>query len=305
MPRIRCDPARTRRRQAPPERVAADLPSRTTRDSSPAPAASVPAGAPFVVLIPARLASTRLPNKPLADIGGKPMIVRVAEQASRSRATRVVVATDSPEVAAAVRGGQFEVVLTRDDHRSGTDRLAEAAGILDLPDDAIVVNMQGDEPELPPRLLDAVAQCLAADVDCADGNCRPCDRSDAGLVQSECGQGGAGLRAAMRSTSPAHRCRITGTASSAFPPLDDASALRRAFTEAAPLRHIGLYAYRGGFLKTYSQMAPTALEGIEALEQLRVLFHGYSIRVVVTEEAPAAGIDTPEDLAAVRLRFDR
>ncbi len=304
MPRIRCDPAPTRRRQAPPERVAADLPSGTNGNSSPAPATSVPAGAPFVVLIPARLASTRLPNKPLADIGGKPMIVRVAEQASRSRATRVVVATDSPEVAAAVRGAQFEVVLTRDDHRSGTDRLAEAAGLLDLPDDAIVVNMQGDEPELPPRLLDAVADCLAADGDCPMATAAHAidqvqDWFNPNVVKVVLDCRGNALYFS-RAPVPYHRDGLKR-----FPAVDDADALRRAFTEAAPLRHIGLYAYRGGFLKTYSQMAPTALEGIEALEQLRVLFHGYSIRVVVTEEAPAAGIDTPEDLAAVRLRFDR
>jgi 3-deoxy-manno-octulosonate cytidylyltransferase (CMP-KDO synthetase) len=285
-------------------------------------AAIVPPGAavPFVVLIPARLASTRLPDKPLADIAGKPMIVRVAEQASRSGAARVVVATDSPRVADAVRVAGFEVVLTRADHPSGTDRLAEAAALLGLPDDAIVVNMQGDEPELPPGLLDDVARCLAQDEACQMATAAHAidevrDWFNPNVVKVVLD---AGRRALYFSRAPVphHRdglrhlqSQVAGDAGASAAgaagdgPCEDSAALRAALSAAAPLRHIGLYAYRGGFLKTYSQLAPTALEAIEALEQLRVLFHGFAIRVVLASSAPPAGVDTPEDLAAVRQRF--
>ena len=264
---------------------------------------------PFVVLIPARLASTRLPDKPLADIGGKPMIVRVAEQASRCGAARVVVATDSAGVAAAVGNAGFEAVMTRADHRSGTDRLAEAAELLALPDETIVVNMQGDEPELPPELLAAVAASLAADPDCpmataAHAIDRLQDWFNPNVVKVVTDSRGRALYFS-RAPVPFHRDGLKG-----FPancPEDSGTAdgmrIADAFREAAPLRHIGLYAYRCAFLKSYPRLSPTALEQIEALEQLRVLFNGFPIKVVVAATAPAAGIDTPEDLAAVRLRF--
>jgi 3-deoxy-manno-octulosonate cytidylyltransferase (CMP-KDO synthetase) len=276
---------------------------------------------PFTVLIPARLASTRLPDKPLADIGGKPMIVRVAEQAARSAATRVVVATDSEAVAEAVRRGGFEAVMTRQDHRSGTERLAEAAGLLGLPDDAIVVNMQGDEPELPPALLDAVASCLARDdasvmATAAHAIDEVRDWFNPNVVKVVVDASGRALYFS-RAPIPFHRdglARLVGAGSGdgsegAGGGLRmeaqgwNSAAARQALSAAAPLRHIGLYAYRGHFLKTYAQMAPSALEGIEALEQLRVLFHGFPVQVLIAPEAPAAGIDTPEDLASVRARF--
>ena len=286
---------------------------------------------PFVVLIPARLASTRLPDKPLADIGGKPMIVRVAEQAARSGAARIVVATDSARVADAVAAGGFEVVMTRADHASGTDRLAEAAATLGLADDAIVVNLQGDEPELPPALLDELADSLARDPACAmataahaiehwrdwfnpnvvkvvvDAGSRALYFSRApvpwhrdGLRRSAAGSSGAtAATRAMGSMGP------YGAADAGRPGgEDDEASLHAALAAAAPLRHIGLYAYRGHFLKAYSRMTPTTLEGIEALEQLRVLYHGFPIKVVIAAQAPPAGVDTAEDLAAVRGRFD-
>ena len=271
--------------------------------------------APFTVLIPARLASTRLPDKPLADIGGKPMIVRVAEQAARSAATRVVVATDSPAVADAVRRGGFEAVMTREDHRSGTERLAEAAGLLGLPDEAIIVNMQGDEPELPPALLDAVARCLAQDeqsvmATAAHAISELQDWFNPNVVKVVVDASGRALYFS-RAPIPFHRDGLAGLDYSGglagvggeARAWDPAAGLK-ALAAAAPLRHIGLYAYRGHFLKTYVQMAPSALEGIEALEQLRVLFHGFPMKVLIAPEAPAAGIDTPEDLAAVRLRLE-
>ena len=268
---------------------------------------------PFVVLIPARLASTRLPDKPLADIAGKPMIVRVAEQAALSGAARIVVATDSPRVAEAVRPAGVEVVMTRADHPSGTDRLAEAAATLGLADDAIVVNMQGDEPELPPALLDDVARCLAQDPACVMATAAHAieevrDWFNPNVVKVVLDASGRALYFS-RAPVPYHRDGLRGlvgpdaAARGASGIDDDSRVLREALAAAAPLRHIGLYAYRGHFLKAYSQMAPTALEGIEALEQLRVLFHGFPIRVVVAAQAPPAGVDTPADLAAVRRRF--
>ena len=272
---------------------------------------------PFVVLIPARLASTRLPDKPLADLAGKPMIVRVAEQATRSGAERVVVATDSVEVADAVSGAGFEVVMTRSDHPSGTDRLAEAAELLSLPDDAIVVNMQGDEPELPPGLLADVAACLASDPDCAMATAAhaiemPQDWFNPNVVKVVTDARGRALYFS-RAPVPFHRDGLKGFPAIQFPTPVDSDAnpdstsrpgrLATALREAAPLRHIGLYAYRCGFLKAYPLLTPCDLERIEALEQLRVLFNGHPIKVMIAEQAPAAGIDTPEDLAAARLRF--
>ena len=262
--------------------------------------------APYTVLIPARLSSTRLPDKPLADIAGKPMIVRVVEQAARSAARRVVVATDSAAVADAVRAGGFEAVMTRPDHQSGTERLAEAAGLLGLPDDEIVVNMQGDEPELPPELLDSVAQCLAQDTDCVMSTAAHAidqvkDWFNPNVVKVVVDARGRALYFS-RAPIPFHRDGLAGAGPLATSG-NETAALRQALAAAAPLRHIGIYAYRGRFLKAYSRMAPSALEAIEALEQLRVLFHGFAIKVLVAAQAPAAGIDTPEDLAAVRLRF--
>lgn len=258
----------------------------------------------FVVLIPARLASTRLPDKPLADIAGKPMVVRVAEQASRSAAGRVVVCTDTEAIADAVRAGGFEAVMTRADHPSGTDRLAEAALRLGLADDEIVVNLQGDEPELPPALVDAVAGGLADDPQCAMATAAHAidevrDWFNPNVVKVVLDARGRALYFS-RAPVPFHRDGLKG-----FPEAVDHQRARAALAQARPLRHIGLYAYRVAFLRGYAAMAPSALERIEALEQLRALAGGFAIRVVVTEEAPPAGIDTPDDLAAVRTRFAR
>ena len=256
----------------------------------------------FVVLIPARLASTRLPDKPLADIAGKPMVVRVAEQARRSAANRVVVCTDSDVIAAAVRTGGFEAVMTRADHPSGTDRLAEAAMRLDLADDAIVVNLQGDEPELPPALIDAVAGALADDAQCAMATVAHeidelRDWFNPNVVKVVLDGRGRALYFS-RAPVPFHRDGLKG-----FPEAVDGARARAALAPARPQRHIGLYAYRTAFLREYAAMAPATLESIEALEQLRALAAGFAIRVVVVPQAPPAGVDTAEDLAAVRARF--
>ncbi|MDO4232503.1 MAG: 3-deoxy-manno-octulosonate cytidylyltransferase [Lautropia sp.] len=259
--------------------------------------------APFVVLIPARLASTRLPNKPLADIGGLPMVIRVARQAGKSGADRVVIATDSAEIAQAAREHGQEVIMTRADHQSGTERLAEAITLMELADETIVVNVQGDEPEMPPELIDALATCLAQDAECPMATAvhpvqSPADWLNPNVVKVVAD---AHDRALMFSRAPLpwHRKHLV-------PGIDpDSDACRAAFAEARPLRHIGMYAYRSSFLTRYARMAPCPLEDIEALEQLRVLYHGHRIKLLHATEAPPAGVDTPDDLVRVRARFAR
>lgn len=257
--------------------------------------------APFVVLIPARLASTRLPNKPLADIAGIPMVIRVAEQARKSAAFQVAIATDSKEIAEVARQYGHEVVMTRSDHSSGTERLAEAATLLELACDTIVVNVQGDEPEIPPELIDALANTLAHDPDCPMATAVHPVQTAADWLNPNVVKvvADADDRALMFSRAPLpwHR---GGLAHGLDP---DTATVQRAFGEAKPLRHIGMYAYRTRFLTRYAALAPCALENIEALEQLRVLHHGYRIKLLHTEVAPPAGVDTPDDLARVRSHF--
>ncbi|HJV25689.1 MAG TPA: 3-deoxy-manno-octulosonate cytidylyltransferase [Aromatoleum sp.] len=250
----------------------------------------------FNVVIPARYASTRLPGKPLADIGGKPMVVRVLDQARKAGAASVWVASDDGRVLDAVRAAGADALMTRADHPSGTDRLAEVVEALEWSDDAIVVNVQGDEPQIDPDLIRAVAEALAADPDAAIATAAH-PIADAGeffnanVVKVVCD---ARAHALYFSRAP-------------IPwPRDAFAADRSAVPEGLPVqRHIGIYAYRVAFLRRYAELAPSPLEGWEALEQLRALWHGYRIRVLSVAEAPAAGIDTPEDLARVRAVFDR
>jgi 3-deoxy-manno-octulosonate cytidylyltransferase (CMP-KDO synthetase) len=246
----------------------------------------------FTVIIPARLASTRLPNKPLADLGGKPMIVRVAERARLSGAARIIVATDHDTILAACAQHGIEACLTRADHPSGTDRIAEVARALDLAPDAVVVNLQGDEPLIDPALLAACAARIGADVPmatCAHPLDDAPDAFNPNVVKVVLDKHGRALYFS-RATIPWAR---------------DAFAANRDALPAgyAPLRHIGLYAYRNDFLQAYPGLELSPLEGIEALEQLRVLWHGYPIAVHVTDAAPAPGVDTPEDLERVRRHF--
>jgi 3-deoxy-manno-octulosonate cytidylyltransferase (CMP-KDO synthetase) len=246
----------------------------------------------FVVFIPARLASTRLPNKPLADLGGKPMIVRVAERAQASGAERIVVATDHADILAACRAHGIEVCMTRADHPSGTDRIAEVARTLGLAEDAVVVNLQGDEPLIDPALLAACAARIGADVPmatCAHPLSDVADAFNPNVVKVVLDRQGRALYFS-RATIPWHR---DGFAS-------DRAQLPPGYV---PLRHIGLYAYSNAFLQRYPQLEAAPLEAIEALEQLRVLWHGYPIAVHVTDAAPHAGVDTPDDLARVRLFY--
>lgn len=246
----------------------------------------------FIAIIPARLASTRLPNKPLADIGGKPMVIRVAERAAESGASRIIVATDHEDIRAACVQHGVEVCMTRADHPSGTDRIAEVARTLNLAPDAVVVNLQGDEPLIDPALLSAAAARIGKEVPmstCAHPLHDAADVFNPNVVKVVLDKDG---RALYFSRAPIPWARDDFAKSqSVLPP------------GYAPLRHIGLYAYRTDFLLAYPQLAVSPLEGIEALEQLRVLWHGYPIAVHVTDSAPAAGVDTPEDLERVRRHF--
>jgi 3-deoxy-manno-octulosonate cytidylyltransferase (CMP-KDO synthetase) len=246
----------------------------------------------FVVIIPARMASTRLPNKPLADLGGKPMVVRVAERAQQSGASRIIVATDHADIAAACAAHGVEACMTRSDHPSGTDRIAEVAHLLGLAPDAVVVNLQGDEPLIDPALLAACAARISADVPmatCAHPLSDVADAFNPNVVKVVLDKLGRALYFS-RATIPWHR--------------DGFAATREQLPAGyVPLRHIGLYAYSNAFLQRYPQLDPSPLESIEALEQLRVLWHGVPIAVHVTEEAPHAGVDTPADLERVRLFY--
>lgn len=248
----------------------------------------------FKVVIPARFASTRLPGKPLADIGGKPMIVRVAEAAMRSAATQIVVATDTPEVKLAVEDAGYACVLTRADHPSGTDRIAEVATQAGWADDDIVVNVQGDEPLIPAALINSVAEALVADPDAAIATASHAihtaeDAFNPNVVKVVTDKRGRALYFS-RATIPWHR--------------DGFAADRETLPADYVLqRHVGIYAYRVSFLKRYGALAPSPIERWESLEQLRALWHGDAIVVVETPEAPPAGVDTPEDLARVRALF--
>lgn len=248
----------------------------------------------FTVLIPARLASSRLPNKPLADIAGLPMVVRVAMQARQSAAARVVVAADSDAIVQACAAHGVEAVLTRADHPSGSDRLAEACEKLGLSGEDMVVNVQGDEPLIDPALIDAVARVLAQAPQASMGTAaHPIASRDEYLnpnvVKVVCNA--AGLASYFsRAPIPFHRDRASEQWWSA-----DSS-----FT---PLRHIGIYAYKAGFLRQFPQLTPAPTEQTESLEQLRALWHGHQIAVHITQQAPGAGVDTPEDLKRVRAHF--
>ena len=248
----------------------------------------------FTVLIPARFASTRLPGKPLADIAGKPMVVRVAERAQQSGAARIVVATDDERVRAACERHGIATCMTRQDHPTGTDRLAEAAVALGLADDEIVVNVQGDEPLLEASLIRRMAELLAEKPEAAIATaCHP-------IVDAAEAFNPNVVKVVMDATGYAlYFSRAT------IPWARDAFALSRdALPEGMPIyRHYGLYAYRTSFLRAYPHLAPAPVERLEALEQLRALWHGFRIAVDITHGTPAPGIDTPDDLARVQALY--
>jgi 3-deoxy-manno-octulosonate cytidylyltransferase (CMP-KDO synthetase) len=248
----------------------------------------------FLVVIPARHASTRLPDKMLADLGGKPLIVRTAEQATRSGATDVIVATDHAAIREALEQANIRNVMTRVDHVSGTDRLAEVVTQLGLTDDTVVVNVQGDEPLIAPALIDQVATTLIAEPEVAIATAAKPIVSSADFFNPNVVKVVRDARGLARYFSRAP-----------IPWARDAFAQSR---EALPpdlpaLHHIGIYAYRAAFLKRFSALPPSPLEQAESLEQLRALHHGYEIAVTVWTEPIEAGVDTPADLERVRRHF--
>ena len=247
----------------------------------------------FSVLIPARLASSRLPDKPMADLHGQPMVVRVAQRAKLSKARRVVVAADDVRIEQACRHAAIDCVLTDVDHPSGSDRLAQACRILGLDDDEIVVNVQGDEPLIDPELIDAVAHLLS--------DRRDCEMSTAAHA----------IEDPVDFRSP-HVVKVVTDARQTALYFSRAPIPHgRDFTQEAwwqepgalwpaPLRHIGIYAYRAGFLARFPNLPPAPMERLESLEQLRALWHGHRIAVHLSDRAPGPGGDTPEDLQRVR-----
>ncbi|MCC2522391.1 3-deoxy-manno-octulosonate cytidylyltransferase [Vibrio coralliilyticus] len=242
----------------------------------------------FTVVIPARYESTRLPGKPLADIGGKPMIQWVYEQSLQAGAEKVVVATDDARVESAVQAFGGVVCMTSSEHESGTERLAEVVKVMNIPDDHVIVNVQGDEPLIPPAIITQVANnlansqapmaTLAVEVSHEDEVFNP------NAVKVLTDKDGYAMYFS-RATIPWDRDNFANGGKVIAQPL---------------MRHIGIYAYRAGFINTYVNWEQTALEKIESLEQLRVLWYGEKIHVEVAKQAPPAGVDTPEDLEVVR-----
>lgn len=247
----------------------------------------------FNIVIPARHASTRLPGKPLLPIAGKPMVVRVAEQAALSGAQQIWVATDHHAIANVVHEHGFKACLTKENHASGTDRIAEVVEQQGWNDDTIVVNVQGDEPLMPPALIRAVAEHLHHHPECAIATACHTLHDEASLrnpniVKTVLDQQGNAL---YFSRAP-------------IPYPRDAFAQQQPLPNRLPvLRHIGIYAYRARFLRAFGQLAATPIEQFEALEQLRALYYGYKIGVFIADQAPPGGVDTEQDLHAARKYF--
>jgi len=247
----------------------------------------------FTVLIPARLASTRLPNKPLADIAGVPMVVRVAQRVlsmhTAAAPARVVVAADSAQIVTACQAHGIDVVLTRVDHPSGSDRLAQACDLLGLADDDIVVNVQGDEPLIDTELVRAVAELLEKQPLAHISTAAHAIDSVADFHNPN----------VVKAVLDAQNMALYFSRAPIAWPRDTPDAL----PQPAPLRHIGIYGYRVGFLRLFPKLAQAPLERTESLEQLRALWHGYRIAVHVSDHAPGPGVDTPQDLERVRRIF--
>lgn len=249
----------------------------------------------FTVIIPARYASSRLPRKPLLDIAGKPMIQHVWEKAQLAGATRVVIATDHPEIEATAKAFGAEVCMTSEKHNSGTERLAEVIEKMNIHDDEIIVNIQGDEPLVPPVIVEQVARNLDAyQVNMATLGVKLETREELfnpNAVKAVADCNGMALYFS-RASIPFARDN--------FPNCDDEFVASQGY-----LRHIGIYAYRAGFVKQYVAWEPTALEKLESLEQLRALWYGEKIHIELAKEAPQVGVDTPEDLERVRAILAR
>jgi 3-deoxy-manno-octulosonate cytidylyltransferase (CMP-KDO synthetase) len=244
----------------------------------------------YTVIVPARLASTRLPHKPLADIHGLPMVVRVAQRAALSNASQVVVAADSIEIVQACQAHGVHAILTQVDHPSGSDRLAEASALLGLKPHDVVVNVQGDEPLINPELINQVAELLvqrpAASMSTAAHEIHElAEFTNPNVVKVVIDQSQLAL---YFSRAPIPWWR------------DGFAKGIQTLPQPAPLRHIGIYAYRVGFLQSFPTLQAAPIETGEALEQLRALWHGHKIAVHITPDVPGPGVDTPEDLERVR-----
>jgi 3-deoxy-manno-octulosonate cytidylyltransferase (CMP-KDO synthetase) len=247
----------------------------------------------FTVIVPARLASTRLPHKPLADIHGLPMVVRVAQRAALSNASQVVVAADSIEIVQACQAHGVRAMLTQVDHPSGSDRLAEASALLGLKPHDVVVNVQGDEPLINPELINQVAELLvqrpSASMSTAAHEIRElAEFTNPNVVKVVIDQSQLAL---YFSRAPIPWWR------------DGFANGIQTLPQPAPLRHIGIYAYRVGFLQSFPTLQAAPIETGEALEQLRALWHGHKIAVHITPDVPGPGVDTPEDLERVRALY--
>lgn len=249
------------------------------------------------LVIPARYASSRLPGKPLLDLGGRPMVIRVAEQAAAAALGEVWIATDHPEIEAVARAHGVKVLQTRSDHATGTDRIAEVATTLGWRDNTIVVNVQGDEPRIDPALIGRLARRLADSRDAMATVAHPlteaADFFNPNVVKVVCDETGNAAYFS-RAPIPYARDHFSHEGGGASLPQD-----------LPALRHIGLYAYRVDFLKAYTRLAPAPTERFESLEQLRALWYGYRINVILSDSIPAAGVDTAEDAERMRKWFDQ
>ncbi len=248
----------------------------------------------FCVLIPARMASTRLPNKPLADIAGLPMVVRVAQRAQQSLALRVVVAADDERIRVACAQHSIQSILTRQDHPSGSDRLAEACDLLGLNDSDIVVNVQGDEPMIDPSAINAAAHLLQERPDCSMSTLAHPIASVDDFVNPN----------VVKVVLDAQNTALYFSRAPIAWWRDGFAQGVNALPLPVPLRHIGLYGYRVSFLREFPKLCQAPIEVTESLEQLRALWHGHRIAVHTTPEAPGMGVDTPEDLVRVRQAFE-
>lgn len=247
----------------------------------------------FFVVIPARYASTRLPGKPLLDIAGKPMVVCVAERAKQSGAQQTIVATDDVRIVEAVTQHGYEAMLTRADHVSGTDRIAEVALAEGWPDDAIIVNVQGDEPLIEASLIVEVAATLASSKEAVMATACHAIETKSDFLNPHI------VKVVLD-----NECNALYFSRAPIPYPRDAFINDEELPIGMPVyRHIGIYAYRASFLKQYASIPPAAIEQYESLEQLRVLYQGYKIAVAISENAPATGVDNEADLAYVRSVF--
>ena len=239
----------------------------------------------FTVVIPARLASSRLERKALADLGGKPMVVRVAERSAQSAANRIIVATDAQEIESVCKAAKLEVMMTRADHPSGSDRLAEVVQRLDLNDESIVVNVQGDEPLIPVNLINQVANTLQSKSHCAIATAAVAIENQEEIVNPNA------VKVVLNKNNEALYF------SRSIIPFDSSQ------NSPTYYRHLGIYAYRARFLRDFSKLASSPLEQAESLEQLRALWHGFAIAVYITSVSPPPGVDTQADLDRVRQFF--